>query len=53
MLLHLGTMRFFDASRLPEPISYVSGFGVLKGEGLAGLVTLLRREIAARRARPS
>ena len=50
MLLHLGTMRFFDGSKLPELIAYVSGFGVLEAEGLAGLVTLLRREIAARRA---
>ncbi|MBV1796315.1 serine/threonine protein kinase [Siccirubricoccus sp. G192] len=50
MLLHLGTMRFFDASRLLEQVSYISGFGVLEGEGLAGLVTLIRREIAAHRA---
>ena len=50
MLLHLGTMRFFDGSKLPESIAYVSGFGVLEAEGLAGLVILLRREIAARRA---
>jgi circadian clock protein KaiC len=50
MLLHLGTMRFFDASRLPEQVTYISGFGVLEGEGLAGLVTLVRREIAAHRA---
>ena len=50
MLLHLGTMRFFDPSRLPESITYISGFGVLESEGLAGLVTLLRREIAAHRA---
>jgi circadian clock protein KaiC len=50
MLLHLGTMRFFDASRLPEQVSYISGLGALAGEGLPGLVTLLRREIAARKA---
>jgi circadian clock protein KaiC len=50
MLLHLGTMRFFDASRLPEQIAYVSGFGVLEAEGLPGLVALLRREVAARKA---
>jgi circadian clock protein KaiC len=47
MLLHLGTMRFFDPSRLSESISYISGFGVLEDEGLRGLTTLLRREIAA------
>src|SRR5919107_2877254 len=50
MLLHLGTLRFFDASRLPDQVSYVSGLGALEGEGLAGLVTLLRREVAARTA---
>jgi circadian clock protein KaiC len=50
MLLHLGTMRFFDAARLPEQIAYISGFGTLQSEGLPGLVTLLRREIAARKA---
>jgi len=50
MLLHLGTMRFFEPSRLPEQMSYISGFGVLESEGLPGLVTLLRREIAAQKA---
>ena len=50
MLLHLGTLRFFDASRLPDQVSYVSGFGALEGEGLPGLLALLRREIAARKA---
>jgi circadian clock protein KaiC len=50
MLLHLGTMRFFDAARLPDQIAYISGFGALQGEGLPGLVTLLRREVAARKA---
>src|SRR3712207_2775881 len=50
MLLHLGTLRFFDASRLPDQVSYVSGLGALEGAGLPGLVTLLRREIAARQA---
>ena len=50
MLLHLGTMRFFDASRLPDQVSYVSGLGTLEGEGLPGLLSLLRREIAARKA---
>jgi circadian clock protein KaiC len=50
MLLHLGTMRFFDATRLPDQVSYASGFGALQAEGLPGLVTLLRREVAARKA---
>jgi circadian clock protein KaiC len=50
MLLHLGTMGFFDAARLPDQITYISGFGALEAEGLPGLVTLLRREVAARKA---
>jgi len=50
MLLHLGTLRFFDPSRLPDQVSYISGLGTLEGEGLPGLVTLLRREIAGRKA---
>src|ERR1700712_115166 len=50
MLLHLGTMRFFDGSRLPEPLSYISGLQALDNEGLSGLVALLRHEVAARKA---
>ena len=50
LLLNLGTMRFFDLSLLPERISYISGFGVMEEEGLPGLVTLLRREVGARKA---
>jgi circadian clock protein KaiC len=50
MLLHLGTMSFFEASRLPEQVFYISGLGALDTEGLPGLVTLLRREIATHQA---
>jgi circadian clock protein KaiC len=50
MLLHLGTMRFFDGSRLSEQLSYISGLQALDSEGLSGLVTLLRRELAAHKA---
>ena len=50
MLVHLGTMTFFDPTRLPEQISYVSGLAALDAEGLSGLVALLRREIGAHRA---
>src|ERR671932_202321 len=45
MLLHLGTMRFFNGSQLPEQIAYLSGLQALDNEGLSGLITLLRREI--------
>src|SRR5690348_1666643 len=47
MLLHLGTLRFFDPALLSKSIAYISGFGALDDQGLGGLVTLLRREIAA------
>lgn len=50
MLVHLGTMRFFDPSQLPDQVAYVSGLSALESEGLAGLVTLLRREIAAQKS---
>src|ERR1700709_1390813 len=50
MLLHLGTMHFFDGSRLPEQLCYISGLQTLDNEGLPGLVALLRREVAAHKA---
>lgn len=50
MLLHLGTMSFFDPDRLPDQLSYISGLNALDQGGLSELVALLRREIAARRA---
>jgi circadian clock protein KaiC len=50
MLLHLGTLSFFDGSRLPDQLSYISGLPALDNEGLPGLVALLRREVAAHKA---
>ena len=50
MLLHLQSMKFFDPSRIPDAITYISGFQALEEDGLKGLVTLLRREIQAHRA---
>jgi circadian clock protein KaiC len=50
MLVHLGTMTFFDASRLPEQVVYISGLDVLDKGGLYELVNVLRREIAAHKA---
>jgi circadian clock protein KaiC len=46
---NLGTLSFFDATLIPERLSYVSGFGELRGPGLKGVVDLLRREIQRRR----
>jgi len=45
MLAHIAPLRFFDPAAIPERISYVSGFSALEGEGLAGLLALLRRTI--------
>ncbi len=50
MLMHLGSLSFFDMAVIPERLSYISTFPVLEAEGLAGLVTVLRREIRARGA---
>jgi len=48
MLQHLAGMAFFDASKIPGQLSYISGFSILRQDGLHGLLDLLRREIVAR-----
>ena len=50
MLLHLGSLSFFNPARIPEAVLYVSGFRTLEEEGLKGLLALLRREVHAHRA---
>jgi circadian clock protein KaiC len=50
MLLNLRGMKFFDEGAVGTGIFYISGFSALKNEGLTGLLHLLRREVAARRA---
>ena len=50
MIQHLGAMTFFDASRIPDQITYVNGLATLRESGLKGLVALLRREVTSRRA---
>ncbi len=50
MMQHLGTMTFFDASKVPDRISYLNGLRVLHDGGLKALLTLLRREVTARDA---
>ncbi|HET6522734.1 MAG TPA: ATPase domain-containing protein [Geminicoccaceae bacterium] len=42
MLQHLACFAFTDLSRLPDPLSYVSAYGALADEGLAGLLVLIR-----------
>ncbi len=50
LLLHLKTLSFFDASRIPESLFYMSGFTELEQHGLKGLLEVLRREVRARKA---
>jgi len=44
---HLGSMSFFDMSRVPDQLTYLNGFGTLREGGYKGLRDLLRREIVA------
>jgi circadian clock protein KaiC len=50
MLANLEPMSFFKPACIARELFYVSAFGVLERDGLAGLVTLLRREIVAQKA---
>ena len=50
MMQHLGSMTFFDATRIPDRLAYFNGLRVLHDDGLKGLLGLLRREIMARSA---
>ena len=49
MLLHLGTMRFFNPSIIPDKVAYISAYHALEDEGLKGLSNLIRREVLARK----
>jgi circadian clock protein KaiC len=48
MMQHLGTMTFFDITKIPDQLSFINGFGTLRQDGPQGLLDLLRREIVAR-----
>ncbi len=50
LLFNLEPLTFFDTSRIPEQISYLSAFSTLEAEGLKGLVEVLRREVRARKS---
>ena len=50
MMVHLGTMRFFSESVIPEQVAYISAYQALEDDGLKGMVTLIRREVQARGA---
>jgi circadian clock protein KaiC len=49
MVQFIGRMSFFDESKIPDQLSYFSGFRILREEGLPGLLTLVRREIIAKK----
>jgi circadian clock protein KaiC len=50
LLQHLRPMTFFDESVIPDKLYYVSAFHTLEGDGLKGLIDVLRREIKGQRA---
>lgn len=50
LLHYIRQLAFFDQSRIPERIAYLSGFATLQEGGLKGLAELLRRECRERRA---
>ncbi|MBV9654091.1 MAG: DUF2075 domain-containing protein [Acetobacteraceae bacterium] len=51
MMLHLRPMRFFDASLVPDFVTYISAYQAVEDDGLKGLIALLRREVQARNAK--
>ncbi|MGZ3461356.1 MAG: RAD55 family ATPase, partial [Archangium sp.] len=50
LIFNLEPLTFFDASRIPEQLFYLSAFSTLEEGGLKGLVEVLRREARARHA---
>ena len=50
MLRHLASLDFFDPSRIPDQIYYVSGYAALREGGPAALLDLTRATLQDRRA---
>jgi circadian clock protein KaiC len=50
MMQYVGRMSFFDESKIPDQMYFISGFNVMRSEGLGALLTLIRREILAKKA---
>ena len=50
LLANLRQLAFFDQARVGRDISYVSAFQLLERDGLAGLLTMVRREIVTQAA---
>lgn len=49
MMGHLRGLAFFDESRIPDRLTYLSAFSELREGGLKAVVALIRREIQRRR----
>jgi circadian clock protein KaiC len=49
MIQHLSTLSFFDIKAFPDNLAYISAFHDLETGGLKGLMTVLRREMRARK----
>jgi circadian clock protein KaiC len=47
MLFNLGQLSFFEATRIPEQIAYLSAYSIYEQGGLKGLSDMLRREARA------
>ena len=50
LLANLEKLSFYEQTRVAEEITYVSAFQLLERDGLAGLLTMLRREIVTHAA---
>lgn len=49
MMAHLRPLRFFDDTLVPDQVAYISGYDAFEKDGLKGLLTLISREVVARR----
>ena len=50
MLSHMRRMSFYKQDLIPEQLYFLSAFKVLENDGLAGLLTALRKEVTGRDA---
>lgn len=50
LIYYIQQLGFFDVTRIPEQLSYLSAFSVLQEGGLKALAELLRREVRGRGA---
>ncbi|HEU5060469.1 MAG TPA: ATPase domain-containing protein [Kofleriaceae bacterium] len=50
MLAHMRRMHFYRTELIPDQVHYLSAFKVLEGDGLHGLLTVLRKTVTSRSA---